>query len=64
MGYEWFNGKKYMCYDVTADDIEPSCMKCNHIDDYSDDMCDKSCGAKNGWKSFISTICYEVNNAK
>lgn len=36
----------------TADDEEPNCGRCNHIN-AADEWCYRFCGAENGWN------CYE-----
>lgn len=35
----------------TADDENPDCGRCNHIND-SEDLCAKWCGAEHGWSRY------------
>lgn len=42
----------------TADDEEPSCRRCEHIND-SDKWCAENCGGANGWNGYLR---YEYNS--
>lgn len=44
---------KLVLHEYNADNEEPDCMKCEHVNDYNYDTCCNCCRPEHGWAEYV-----------